>query len=304
MKNANRLCALALVGLLCSCQNQSSDGNITFYEVPLVCGAAPEIGCGSRIKPFFLDLQMEKGVLDMWTNREGTILAIRWDKAKSNGSDKIAERLFEKHIIEAKVVSDKKKKDSLSHNLETDQRRWLKGMAVDSLSLYEARVIAHTLTDFAKNADLINSEEHEKIRKDIESYFSKELVKVRTAEELNSDECQEEWRRNGFLIYQEHIGRQRAEAVSKYFSENELEIMKQESCCSENESCEEKGDRVSENSTITCPYCGFKKEESMPIDVCQIKYRCTNCKRELTPKNGDCCVFCSYGDNKCPSKQE
>lgn len=56
-------------------------------------------------------------------------------------------------------------------------------------------------------------------------------------------------------------------------------------------------------STITCPQCGFAKEETMPTDSCQFLYRCTNCNVVLRPKAGDCCVFCSYASMKCPSKQ-
>jgi hypothetical protein len=56
-------------------------------------------------------------------------------------------------------------------------------------------------------------------------------------------------------------------------------------------------------SVITCPLCGFAKEEVMPDDACQFFYQCTNCKTVLKPKPGDCCVFCSYGSVKCPPKQ-
>jgi len=58
------------------------------------------------------------------------------------------------------------------------------------------------------------------------------------------------------------------------------------------------------NSTIKCPECGFKKEETMPTDSCQFFYICSSCETRLKPKEGDCCVFCSYGSVKCPSKQE
>ncbi len=57
------------------------------------------------------------------------------------------------------------------------------------------------------------------------------------------------------------------------------------------------------HATITCPYCGFQKEEAMPVDACQRFYRCTNCDAVLKPKPGDCCVFCSYGSVPCPPKQ-
>lgn len=56
-------------------------------------------------------------------------------------------------------------------------------------------------------------------------------------------------------------------------------------------------------SEITCPSCGFKKREEMPVDSCQYFYQCDQCKAVLKPKDGDCCVFCSYGTYKCPPIQ-
>ena len=56
-------------------------------------------------------------------------------------------------------------------------------------------------------------------------------------------------------------------------------------------------------SVLTCPHCGFAREETMPTDPCQWFYECKNCKSLLKPKVGDCCVFCSYGTNKCPPMQ-
>lgn len=56
-------------------------------------------------------------------------------------------------------------------------------------------------------------------------------------------------------------------------------------------------------STITCPFCGFQSIENMPVDACQYFYECSGCKIILKPKQGDCCVFCTYGSVKCPSIQ-
>ena len=54
---------------------------------------------------------------------------------------------------------------------------------------------------------------------------------------------------------------------------------------------------------LTCPECGFVQEAEMPNGACQFLYECVHCKSILTPKEGDCCVFCSYTDIPCPSKQ-
>jgi len=61
---------------------------------------------------------------------------------------------------------------------------------------------------------------------------------------------------------------------------------------------------VSKTSEITCPSCDHKKTETLPTDVCTIKYTCENCQTELTPNVGDCCVYCTYGTHKCPSMQD
>jgi len=57
-------------------------------------------------------------------------------------------------------------------------------------------------------------------------------------------------------------------------------------------------------STITCPKCGFQKEETMPKDACQYFYECKKCLELIKPKQGDCCVYCSYGTVACPPIQE
>ncbi len=57
------------------------------------------------------------------------------------------------------------------------------------------------------------------------------------------------------------------------------------------------------HSTITCPQCGAMHSERMPEDACRFFHQCPGCHTLLRPKPGDCCVFCSYGDVKCPPVQ-
>ena len=42
----------------------------------------------------------------------------------------------------------------------------------------------------------------------------------------------------------------------------------------------------------------------MPTDYCQYFWECLHCKNNLKPKKGDCCVYCSYGNIKCPPIQK
>ncbi len=57
-------------------------------------------------------------------------------------------------------------------------------------------------------------------------------------------------------------------------------------------------------SEITCPECGHRAAEEMPTDACMFFYECAGCGTLLKPKQGDCCVFCSYGTYPCPPIQQ
>lgn len=56
-------------------------------------------------------------------------------------------------------------------------------------------------------------------------------------------------------------------------------------------------------TTIVCPSCGHRETERMHEGVHQYFYRCKGCAKILKPINGDCCVFCSFGDVPCPTTQ-
>lgn len=57
------------------------------------------------------------------------------------------------------------------------------------------------------------------------------------------------------------------------------------------------------HSTITCENCGESVTEIMPENSCRFFWECPSCKTVLKPKEGDCCVYCSYADVPCPPKQ-
>ena len=53
-------------------------------------------------------------------------------------------------------------------------------------------------------------------------------------------------------------------------------------------------------ATLTCPFCGSKETAEIPVSACTAFYKCKNCNKLIQPKEGDCCVFCSYSETKCP----
>ncbi|WP_431217551.1 mercuric transport protein MerTP [Puia sp. P3] len=67
----------------------ASNTAVSFYEAPLVCHAAPSIGCGSKAKFMLIDLEKHSNAVEgAWLNKKGTIVAIRWnanaDEQKKN----------------------------------------------------------------------------------------------------------------------------------------------------------------------------------------------------------------------------
>ena len=49
---------------------------LSFYEVPLVCPAASQIGCGSASKPLLLGLESSGVASEAWLNRAGTVMSV------------------------------------------------------------------------------------------------------------------------------------------------------------------------------------------------------------------------------------
>ena len=61
---------------------------------------------------------------------------------------------------------------------------------------------------------------------------------------------------------------------------------------------------IKTKANLTCPFCGQVQEVKMPETGCQYMYKCQKCDQIITSKPGECCVFCSYADTKCPPKQQ
>lgn len=270
--------------LFASCDTKKTEP-ISFYKVPLACGAAPQIGCGSRIKPLFIATGKEKEIKESWTNREGTVIAIVWN---GDANERLMETFFMKNDIEAVLVSDTAEVRYISADFRV-KGKWLMGMEVDKLSIEEAGVIADSAVVFAQHAGLINEQEAALIKTDIEEFMKKELMQVRSLKQLSSIDTDMKWKQKGYEAYVKHIGVDRAEKVRNFFMDYKNKQLLQTSTPS--------------TSAITCPHCGFTKEETMPTDVCQLAYDCTKCKKKILAKEGDCCVFCSFGSSKCPDKQ-
>jgi hypothetical protein len=203
----------------------SNQDTVVFYDVPLVCGAAPSIGCGSRAKPLLIDLEQQPPIKEAWLNRTGTIIGIAWRGRPR--MEEVGRPVFARHEIEYRE-RDNDEQTTGSFRLDGS---WFRGAEVDRLSLEEAREIAETSVTFARKTRLISPEEAAHIKSDIETHFRKELLKFRTKQELLQD-IQTKFPEAVFDIYQKHIGPKgtaelEARGIQKVFNREAAS-----SCCS------------------------------------------------------------------------
>ena len=107
---------------------------------------------------------------------------------------------------------------------------WLRGAEVDRLSLEEAREIAETSAASAAKERLISLEEAAQIKSEIEAYFRKELLKVRTKQELLQD-AQGKFQEAILNIYEKHVGLERTAEVQAFGIQNPFDREETSSCC-------------------------------------------------------------------------
>ncbi len=217
---------LVIAGFIVNDKTKTRESSISFYKTPLVCNAAPDIGCGSRAKPVLLELEKDPAVKEAWLNRAGTIIAIVWKNKPKTES--VVEPILDENNISFTELRQKEaaqyKKTFRQENL------WYRGADVDQLSTEEATTIAENAVKFAMENDLITKEESEKIKTDIEAYFKIELVKIRTNEELNED-SQNKFMKAMYSISEKYIGKERTEKAMELYQKNcEKECKKDGSC--------------------------------------------------------------------------
>lgn len=279
---------LFFCGLFCTYKAEAQPlmpKDVSFYRTPLVCGADESIGCGARSKPLLRDLESSSMVKEAWLNRAGTIIAVVWESDLAVKRRTEVKLIFSKHTISSVLLESKKTVRLLLKDFR-QSGKWYRGSAVDSLSLVEAATMTSGIMSRLKDLDKHSSDTIALLQRDLAQYIGSELIGLQDISELEEPSKRSHWRQSIIGICEHYLGKG---AVS----ENQLE--------NQQEQPEEK--KMIRKSTITCPYCGHKKLERLSDEYCLLKYDCEKCKRTLTSKKGDCCVFCSYGTVKCPSMQ-
>ncbi len=169
---------------------------ISVFKAPLVCPAAPQIGCGGASKPILLDLEKQSGVLEAWLNRAGTIIAVIWKpRSDTETRSKVATALKEDRATELQGDSrDKAVQDFLSG------KGWYHGADVDRLSEEEADIIAARLVRGVQakspvvkdKAEGLQRAFAETLRKDLTGEYARLNQKPKRLEDIARDYLDEE----------------------------------------------------------------------------------------------------------------
>lgn len=190
------------------------DESISFYAVPLVCGADTNIGCGSRSKPALLELERHPLVKEAWLNRRGTVLAVVW-KGKV-GKSSVVKPIFDRNEI---TFTELNSREAAPYRVSFRQSGlWYRGAEVDALSIEEAGTIAESAVRFAREHKLVTPEEAESIKTDVKQYFAEELLKIRTNDQLDYD-SRHTFTEAILRIAEKHIGRERTLKAMELYHE-------------------------------------------------------------------------------------
>lgn len=123
---------------------EHATSRVSFFQVPLVCGAAPQIGCGSRARPVLLEVDHLPGVAAARLNRSGTVLAVVWaDEGGAGTAARDVSSLLEaKGLTSVELTGEPREQALAAFNAGTG---WYRAEDVGRLSEEEAGVIAARL---------------------------------------------------------------------------------------------------------------------------------------------------------------
>ena len=145
-------------------RSEVSPANLAFFEVGLVCHAAPRIGCGSRAKPALRALEADARIAGAWLNEAGTRVAISW-KEKALTARQL-QVLLEGHDLPLVEIRGAKKK-TLWKTFASPSA-WYDSDSVDRLSEREAGIISARLVRRLKKLMPLSPAQESGLRSDWE----------------------------------------------------------------------------------------------------------------------------------------
>ncbi|RYZ56542.1 MAG: mercuric transport protein MerTP [Sphingobacteriales bacterium] len=157
-------------------------GPAMLYNVPLVCEAAPSIGCGSKAKFLLQDLVKRSNVVEgAWINKKGTMIAVNW----TTQSTAVVRQVIMESIGKNHSVSVTERAETIATTTLADSKEWYAAGEVDLLSREEANVIAHkTITDL-KRKGLVKPTFERQFEADIAKIYTELFLGLTSFKDLN-----------------------------------------------------------------------------------------------------------------------
>lgn len=150
---------------------------VSFFEVPLECGAAEGLGCGIRSKPILKRLARDPAVRQAMINRPGTVLAVVWeDPAHASAGASTVGAAFKESELETAILRGPEREKAQK---EYDSERWYTAKDVDRLSEHEAEVIAARLINRAKPRLNLSADRLAALNRDLTAGIVKVLTRDR-----------------------------------------------------------------------------------------------------------------------------
>ena len=175
---------------------------LSFFEVPLECGASQGLGCGSAAKPILNELDVNSGVADARINHAGTTLAVIWKKSGDRADDMV-EALFDRRHLAAATLRGAAREAALK---AYQSEQWYGAADVDRLSEHEARVIAARIVHRTGTRLGLSPDRLAALTEDLAVVFARHLT-------LHDEECDSR---------RETIEQELKTAASKYLDPQQL----------------------------------------------------------------------------------
>jgi copper chaperone CopZ len=161
----------------------ASNAAVSFYEAPLVCHAAPSVGCGSKAKFMLVDLEKYNEVEGAWLNKTGTVVAVKWTaNTIESKQTEIINAVSTSHSIELNPVALAEANNYAKTFPNSSQ--WFKGIEVDKLSKEEAQIIAkNTIAGYKKNG-LVKASFEKQFQADIANIYETLFLSISSYKDL------------------------------------------------------------------------------------------------------------------------
>jgi hypothetical protein len=151
---------------------------VSLFRVPLRCGMAPEIGCGSLARPILVALERTPGITEVWLNHAGTLLAVVGNKTSTG--DRRTQMV--KAVLEAEdILSEELRGEAMDAALDDFfvGADWLRATDVDQLSRREARIIAVRLIKRLQAKAIVSEEVANSLAAAITAFFKGRFLRDR-----------------------------------------------------------------------------------------------------------------------------